>query len=232
MRVQPRRQQQQGEKELGAAGRRGKKTLGKGGWKPPRSSCPRPTPPPRRPARSPAGTGPPPPPPPAAAAASSHGTRIRAGPRRATGLGHRERTIKTFYIFIAAGLAGRGGARAGDLDGRAGGGRGGARGGGEHNAGGWRGRSGPQCPDTRAVPPGFGAGVGSGWGTLLATESARGWRPARDRAGVRVGPSPGVMAPTPRPRPARAPGGGLTPAGPRLWLGAAWHGPGEVAFGF
>lgn len=40
--------------------------------------------PPRRRAGPPAGTGPPPPP---AAAASSHGVRIRAGPRRAAGVG-------------------------------------------------------------------------------------------------------------------------------------------------
>lgn len=58
-------------------------------------------------------------------------------------------------------------------------------------------------------------------GALPATTRGSAWGQAR---GSRPRP--------PRPRPARAPGGGLTPAGLRLWLGAAWHGPGEVAFGF
>lgn len=168
--------------------------------------------PPRRRACPPAGTGPPPPP--AAAAASSHCARIRAGPRRAAGPGHRERTIKTFYIFIAAGLAGLGGVRAGDLDGR---------------GGAWRG------PEVAASTMPVGGGARADPGGRTPARGPQDWEPARAAGrcsprgapgggalppavrGVRVGPNPGVTARAPQPRPARARGSGLTPARVCLW---------------
>lgn len=184
--------------------------------------------PPRRRAGPPAGTGPPPPP---AAAASSHGVRIRAGPRRAAGVGAGatgEDNKDILHIHSCwAGGARRG---AGGRPGRARGGRGGARGGGEHNAGGRRGPSGPRLLDTRAAPPGLGAGAGSGWGTLLAAGRTRGWRPAPGHAGGPRGAEPGGHGPGPSAAPCSCPGQRPDPS-LCLWLGAARRGPCEVAFG-
>lgn len=182
----PRRAPSGGGKRLGAARRRGK-TRGKGGCDPPPSSCPWPTPPPLAARR----------PPPARRhrPSSSAGRRCRLlaalpEPERvrggAAGPGQRERTIKTFYIFIAAGLAGRSGARAGGW-GRAGAGWGAWRGmeaAASTMPGRRRGRSGPRRPDTRTrLPPGAGPGGGalpaSGGGPQGNRGCARGELPAR-----------------------------------------------------
>lgn len=85
---------------------------------------------------------------------------------------------------------------------------GGARGGGEHNAGGRRGPRGPRRPDTRAAPPGSGAGVGSGCagGTPLSAGRTRGWCPAPGRAGGPRGAEPGGHGPGPSAAPCSCPG--------------------------
>lgn len=78
--------------------------------------------------------------------------------------------------------------------------------------------------------------IGSRRGLRLGDSVRRGAHPGvvpcpRPCGGSAWGRALGVTAGAPQPRPARARGSGLTPASRCLWLGAAWRGPCELAFG-